>query len=97
MLRVARYRSLGLADHLSRGVLPSVVCLECDHEALITGRPWPTGDHCSMGKKIKIFNKFNNFNPLSAELNPICHLLALLGPHHILHISRVRVNGIYKM
>jgi len=32
------------------------------------------------------------FNPLNAKLNPICHLLALLGAHHILHISRVRVN-----
>jgi len=31
-------------------------------------------------------------NTLSAELNPICHLLALLGAHHILHISRIRVN-----
>jgi hypothetical protein len=32
------------------------------------------------------------FNPLNAELNPICHLLALLGAHPILHISRIRVN-----
>ena len=31
-------------------------------------------------------------NPLNAELNPTCHLLALLGAHHILHISRIRVN-----
>jgi hypothetical protein len=31
-------------------------------------------------------------NPLNAELNPICHLLALLGAHRILHISRIRVN-----
>jgi len=30
-----------------------------------------------------------HFNP---ELNPICHLLALLGAHHILHFSRIRVN-----
>jgi len=28
----------------------------------------------------------------NAELNPICHLLALLGAHHILHVSRIRVN-----
>ena len=28
---------------------------------------------------------------LNAELNPICHLLALLA-HHILHVSRIRVN-----
>jgi len=31
-------------------------------------------------------------NPLNAKLNPICHLLALLA-HHILHISRIRVNN----
>jgi hypothetical protein len=31
-------------------------------------------------------------NPLNAELNPICHLLALLGAHHILYVSRIRVN-----
>ena len=28
------------------------------------------------------------FNPLNAELNPICPLLALFGAHHILHVSR---------
>jgi len=31
-------------------------------------------------------------NPLNAELNPTCHLLALLGVHHFLHVSRIRVN-----
>jgi hypothetical protein len=31
-------------------------------------------------------------NPLNAELNSICHLLALLGAHHILHVRRIRVN-----
>jgi hypothetical protein len=29
---------------------------------------------------------------LKAELNPICHLLALLGAHHILHVSRIWVS-----
>jgi hypothetical protein len=33
------------------------------------------------------------FNPLNAKLNPICHLLALLGAHHILHVSRIRVKN----
>jgi len=33
-----------------------------------------------------------HINPLNAELNPICHLLALLGAHPILHVSRVRVK-----
>jgi len=32
------------------------------------------------------------FNPLNAELNPICHLLALLGAHLILHVRRIRVK-----
>ena len=31
-------------------------------------------------------------NPLNAELNPICHLLALLGAHHIFHVSGLRVK-----
>ena len=31
-------------------------------------------------------------NPLNAELNPICHLLALAGAHHFVHFSRLRVN-----
>jgi len=31
-------------------------------------------------------------NPLNSELNPICHFLALLEAHHILHVSRIRVN-----
>jgi len=31
-------------------------------------------------------------NPLNAELNPICHLLALLRDHHILHVGRIRVK-----
>jgi hypothetical protein len=29
---------------------------------------------------------------LKAELNPICSLLGLLGAHHILHVSRIRVK-----
>jgi hypothetical protein len=32
------------------------------------------------------------FNPLNAELNPICHLLALLGGATIVDVSRLRVN-----
>jgi len=41
-------------------------------------------------KKKKILKRFN---PLSTELNLICHLLALLGAHHILHVSKIRVKG----
>jgi hypothetical protein len=34
-----------------------------------------------------------HFNPLNAELNTICHLLSLVGAHHIFHVSRIRVEG----
>ena len=32
------------------------------------------------------------FNPLNPELNPICYLPALLGAHHFLCVSRIRVK-----
>jgi len=46
--------------------------------------------------KVDIFLKpdFSYFNPLKAELNPICHLLALLGPHPFLHIGRIKVKSV---
>jgi len=42
----------------------------------------------------------NHINPLNTELNPVCHLLALLEAYllalleayHILHIGRIRVK-----
>jgi len=34
-----------------------------------------------------------HINPLNTELNPICHLLALFGAHHILHVSKIRVKA----
>jgi len=36
--------------------------------------------------------KHLQINPLNVELNPIWNLLALLGAHHILHVSRLRVK-----
>jgi hypothetical protein len=39
VLRVVRWRPLRRADRSSRGVVPTVVCLnECDDEGLITGK-----------------------------------------------------------
>jgi len=35
----------------------------------------------------------SRINPLNAELNPICYLLALLA-HHFLHVSRIRVKSL---
>ena len=39
------------------------------------------------------FETYYHINPLNAELNPICHLLALLGVH-FLHVSRIRVKSL---
>ena len=33
-----------------------------------------------------------SLNSWNAELNPICHLQALLGAHHIFHVSGLRVE-----
>jgi len=37
-------------------------------------------------------HRLKDINPLNPELNPICYLLALLGAHHFLHVSRIRVK-----
>ena len=39
-----------------------------------------------------VFFFLKRFNPLNAELNPIRNLLALVGAHHIVHVSRIRVK-----
>ena len=40
------------------------------------------------------FSYAQTINPLNAELNPTCYLLALLGAHHFLHVSRIRVKAL---
>jgi len=48
------------------------------------------------GTLIKIWFKpgknKGQFKPLNAKLNSTCHLLALLGAHHIFHVSGLRVK-----
>jgi len=44
------------------------------------------------GNWIHISGRTRMINPLNPELNPICYLLALLGAHHFLHVSRIRVK-----
>ena len=56
--------------------------------------PHPKGRHNIF---LRIDGKYppnNMFNPLNAELNPICHLLAILGAHHILQVSGGRVKNL---
>ena len=54
---------------------------------------WRIKNNEELGKLIKHENKVNDINPLNAELNLICHLLALLEAHHIFHVSRIRVKA----
>jgi len=46
-------------------------------------------DHANAPKKSL---PLPDINPLKPELNPICYLLALLGAHHFLHVSRIGVK-----
>ena len=55
------------------------------------------GNHIQRVKIVindNIIEKVTDFNPLNPELNPICYLLALLGAHHFLHVSRIRVKSL---
>ena len=73
--------SVGLADRLH--CLDSIV---------------PLREGRMMALKVKyIIDRIEDiirFSPLNAELNPICCLLALLGAHHFLHVSRIRVKSL---
>jgi len=52
MIVVVKKRSLRRADHSSRGVLTSVVCLtECGREASIMRTRWPAKGYCAIGKR----------------------------------------------
>ena len=56
--------------------------------------------HCTYTGAAELLNELDklaevfvgDINPLKPELNSICYLLALLGAHHFLHVSRIRVK-----
>jgi len=77
------------------------VCLHCcAYVLLFSPRLYPTY-YCSVTCVFIYFvilhcsaatNSVLSINPLNLELNPICYLLALLGAHHFVHVSRIRVK-----
>jgi len=63
------------------------------NETIGNRTPFVSGD--------RMFSNYNSsvlrhhiVDPLNAELNPISYLLALLGAHHFLHVSRIRVKSL---
>jgi hypothetical protein len=76
----------------------------CDITLMVDGHPIPAhkavlAARCSYFEAM--FRSFmpednivrvSSVNPLNTELNPICHLLALLGGATIVVVSRLRVN-----
>ena len=70
--------------------------LDINHSFLVHGHTFlPSDHHCGFteteaGKSD--LAKHAGVNPLNTELNPTCHLLVLLGAHHILYFSRVKVK-----
>ena len=72
-------------------------------QVLLVVTPYKWFNHIKLIHRMALDNQFNSikclknlrfFNPLNAELNPICYLLALLGAHHFLHVSRIRVKSL---
>ena len=65
----------------------------------LSSTPHPAPNrHCTditITKYLTLFTNLYTLNPSNAELNPICHLLEWIRSHHILHVSRIRVNNIY--
>ena len=63
-------------------------------ECAVGGVSYPQHTQTSSNAStISADNSYGVSNPLNAELNPICYLLALLA-HHFLHVSRIRVKSL---
>ena len=53
---------------------------------IVLGEGYAYSLYCPSVRRISSY-KVSSFNPLNAELNPICYLLALLGAHHFLTLA----------
>ena len=61
------------------------------HDTVLKHLYWIYIQHHKLVTKVKC-NLI--INPLNAELNPICYLLGLLGAHHFLYVSKIRVKSL---
>ena len=91
---------LGAFPNLQKATLSSVmsVCMSVYLSVRLSIGMEHLCFHCTDFHKISYFGIFlricwdssSFINPLNPELNPICYLLALLGAHYFLHVSRIR-------
>ena len=76
------------AAHLFQNTIPDAVLMQFDLMMMST----VLLETCT-GLFLSLHHVFCSLiKPLNTELNPICQLLALLGAHHFLHVSSVRVK-----
>ena len=80
-----KYSVIIISDNYDCQFLSSV--LSYKHSPIIRSRHTRRG----VAQELKN-NSRETIDPSNAELNPICHLLTLLGTHHIFHISVLRVK-----
>jgi len=68
--------------------------LACSDQGSNTGSPSDSWRLTTWTMSRPMWSQKNSFNTLNPELNPICYLMALLGTHHFLHVSRIRVKSL---
>jgi len=97
-LKLSFHKSLNFAKYLGNPVtdygytIPEALCVQSAVRTSGTDIGRYSGNNLLLYTLLISSTNSVSINPLNADLNPICHLLALLGAHHILHVSRIRVK-----
>ena len=89
---LARQRQRKKGRTQVRGFQRFVSICSYARSTITAGYEWEQTRSNGLANRNPTPQKEDNFNPLKPELNPICYLLALLGAHHFLHVSRIRVK-----
>ena len=77
-----------ITEHLKKS--PFIVKLEIYQNDLSVARNFQRNFKLHV---MLVASENEEINPLNAELNPVCYLLALLA-HHFLHVSRIKVKSL---
>jgi len=83
-----RARMAIMATHLPNILCVKLFAMDANSQAMFSLESYVVMCKAEDKKKRLVILIKPLFNPLNSELNPICHLLALLEAHHILHVSR---------